>query len=123
MLAQAGMQISKKSGHLIVCESPGKGRHHSLASQDNSSNFFVRNWCAARKRRMCKYPVQIRRNFLQAEIVVLVAMCAAHRIEMLPFRLLRGECRRYMAANKSSERSNAQSDARARDPGHFLQSH
>lgn len=123
MLAQAGMQISEKSSHLIVCESPGKGRHHSLACQNNFPNFFVRNWCSTRKRRMCKYPMQIRRNFLEAEIVVLVAMRAAHGIEMLPFRLLRGECRRYMAAIKSSEHSYAQSDARAHDLRHFLQSH
>jgi hypothetical protein len=41
ILAQAGMQIRKQSGHLIVCESACKGWHHSLPRQDNSSNLFV----------------------------------------------------------------------------------
>jgi hypothetical protein len=67
--------------------------------------------------------VQIRRNLLKAEIIVLVAMGATHRIEMLPFGLLWRERGLAVTTDEGRDCAYVESEGRACDLGHFLQSH
>ena len=50
--------------------------------------------------------MQVRRDFLQTQVVLFVAMHAAHLEEMLPFRLLGGQLGRSMAAARFKRNDN-----------------
>ena len=83
------MQIGNEICHLFVCEAPREGRHHSLAGENDAAHFSVGGRRSAGERAVREDSVQIGRNFLQLKVVVFVAVRAADRVEMLPFRLLR----------------------------------
>jgi len=84
------MKVSQKRGHLRVVEAPCKPRHQSPAHKDILPNRGVRCWNTAGQRFMIKDAVQIRRNFLQGKVILLMAMRAPHLVKVLPFRFLRG---------------------------------
>ncbi len=92
--AQPGMQISLQRSHLLIGKSTGKGGHHSLPCQHVLPYSCVRGSSAAGQGLAVKYSMQVRRDFLEPQVVVLVAMGAANLIKVLPFRLLRSERRR-----------------------------
>jgi len=52
--------------------------------------------------------MQIRWNFLQTQIVLLVAVSAANVINMLAFRLLRRQLRRRAATNYATDDDRSQ---------------
>jgi len=87
--AQAGMEICQQRRHLLFVKPASKTGHQSPAVEDVEPNgcFGCRN--AAGQRLVLKYIVQVRRNFLEREVVVLMAMGAANLVKMLPFCLLR----------------------------------
>ena len=88
---QAGMQIGEQGLHLCLVEATGKRGHHALARQNDLSDSIVRRRNSAGKRAPAKDPMQVRRNLLEGEVIVLVAMGAPHRVQVLPFLLLGGE--------------------------------
>lgn len=102
-LAQSGVQISQERAHLLVVKASGKRRHHSLPGEDDPLHCIVGCGCSTGQRRSRKDAVQIGRNFFQGEIVVLVAMRAPHRVEMLPCRLLGGERRCLVTAGSGED--------------------
>ncbi len=95
---QAGMQIRQQIDHLFIAESPCKARHHSFAGKDHPAHFRICCRCATRQRGPFEHAMQIRRHFLQRKIIVLMAMRAPRRIEVLTFSLLRGELWHGMAS-------------------------
>ena len=92
------MQVSQKRRHLFVVEAPCKPRHQSPAHKDILPNRGVRCRNAAGQRLAVKDTVQIGRDFLEGEIIILMAMRAANLIEVLACCLLGGEGRRGVTA-------------------------
>ena len=89
--SQSGVQIGKKRGHLLVGEPAGKGGHHSLPGIDHAPHFRIAGRGSAGQRGAGEDAMEVRRNLLQVQVVVLVAMGASGLVEVLPFCLLRGE--------------------------------
>jgi len=88
------MQVSQQRRHLRVVEASGKPRHQSPTHQNILPHRRVRSWYAAWQRLVLEHAMQVRRNFLQCHVIVLVAMRAPHLVKVLPFRFLRGQLRR-----------------------------
>ena len=87
------MKVSQQRGHLLLGESSREPRHQSPAGKNILPYRGIRRWNAAGQCLAFKEPMQIWRNFLQRQIVLLVAMRAAHLVEVLAFRLLLREHR------------------------------
>ena len=85
---QTGMQIIQQRGHLLWVKPPRKSRHHPSALQNVVGDRLIRRRNPAGQRLVLEQPMQIRRNLLQRQIIVLMAMRAAHLVKMLSFRLL-----------------------------------
>ena len=83
--AQPGMQIGQQRGHLLLGEAAGETRHHSLPCQHILPHRFIRGRNSAGQCLAVKEAVQVRRDFLQRQIVVLMAMGATNLVEMLAF--------------------------------------
>ena len=94
------MKVCQQRGHLLVIESSGKTRHHPLPGKYVLPHRRVRCWDAAGQSVLIEEPMQIRRHFLQGQIVILVAMGAAHMVKMLAFQLFRGQLRSRMTARQ-----------------------
>lgn len=119
-LAKSGVEIGQKRGHLLVAEPAGKGRHHSLPFHNDRAHRVVGKRRTAGQNRLREKTMQVGRHLLQLEVVVLVAVGAASSVEMLPFLLLRGECRLRMAAGdqvkyKNTEEQKQSGGTRHRD--------
>ncbi len=87
-LAQSCVQVSQQGRHLLVAKAACEGRHHSLPRQYDAPHFRVGRGRTAGQRRSSEHPMQIRRNLLQRQVIVLVAVRAAYLVEMLAFGLL-----------------------------------
>ena len=87
----SGVQVSQQSGRLLGRQLESKGRHHSFACLQDALYLGIRCRFTAGQRGMVEDSVQVWRRRPQTQIVVLVAMSAANLVDLLPFRLLRGE--------------------------------
>lgn len=105
------MQISEQCSHLLVGESPCEAGHHSSADKDILPHRSISSGNSAGQVFAVKEPAQIRRDFLQSEIVVLVAVRAANLVEVLPFGLLRCQRGRVLAAGKVETQPSREPDA------------
>ena len=83
------MKIYKQIRHLLLGKPPREARHESLSGQDHPPHFRVRRGRAAWQGRPFENCMEIWGNFLEREVIVLVAMRAADGIEMLTLSLLR----------------------------------
>ncbi len=107
-LTQACVQIRKQSGHLRIVESAVERRHHSLAPKNYVSHSCIRCRSAAGQRGTLEDAVEIGRDFLQSEIVLLVTMSASDFVQVLPFRFLRRK--RRDRVTPGDHRGNANRD-------------
>ena len=78
------MQISQQRSHLLIVETTGKAGHQSPAGEYIQSNCGVRCGGATGQSLALENIVQLWRDLLQCQVIVLVAMCAAHLVKMLP---------------------------------------
>ncbi len=123
---QPGVQIGQQSCHLLSRKATRKRRHHSLARQDHALHISVARRGSAGQSRVLKDRMQIGRDFLERQIVVLVAMGAANVVKVLPFELLVGESRLTAASSqndrqkdgKSQQANQAGSTQKTRNPFH-----
>src|ERR1035441_9273059 len=95
------MQIGQQGGHLLLGESAGEGGHHSLPRLHILPHRLVGGGSAAGQRLPRKDAMQVRRNLLEGQVVVLVAMGAVFLVEALPFRFLWSERWRRAAGGKA----------------------
>src|ERR1035438_4213737 len=79
--AEPRVKVCQQRGHLLVIESSGKTRHHPLPGKYVLPHRRVRCWDAAGQSVLIEEPMQILRHFLQGQIVILVAMGAAHMVK------------------------------------------
>jgi hypothetical protein len=96
------MQVCQQRSHLLLGKSPGKPGHHALAMQYILPHCIVRGSNSPGQCLPRKNSVQVRRNLLQSQIVIFVAMGATAGVETLPFRFLRSECGRPMASCRTN---------------------
>jgi len=95
------MQVSKQSCHLLIVEASGKSRHHSPAGEHILPHRRIGGRYTAGQRFAVKNSMQVRRDFLQRQVILFMTMRAAHLVEMLPFRLLWRKLRRGVAASQT----------------------
>ncbi len=103
----AGVQVSEQSGHLLLGEPAGEGRHHSLAAEHGALHVDVGGRSATGQRGTCKDVMQVGRSFLERQVVKLVAVRAALVVETLPFCLLRCKRWRGVAAGTQNSKTGA----------------
>ena len=90
--AQPGMQIGQQRAHLFLGEAAGKATASFPCLPAHSCRTAASVAGAPLGRVVAiEDAVQVRRNFLEREVIVFVAMGAAHLVKVLPFRLLRSE--------------------------------
>ena len=106
-LLQPRMQVRHQRVHLRLGEAALEGGHHAFACVDDAGYFLVGGGGAAGQVWMLKDAVQIGRHLFEFEIVVLVAVGAAHLVEVFAFGLLRGERNFAMAGGDEQERRGA----------------
>ena len=87
------MKVRDQRGELFLAESPGKGRHGSLTCQNHAPHLGIRGGRAAGQIPVAEKPVKNRRNLLESQIVVLVAVGATNLVEVLAFHFLRSQRR------------------------------
>lgn len=116
--SQAGVQIGQQRGHLLIGKTAGEGRHQALACQDYAPNFGVGCGRAAGQRGSQEDRMQIRRDLLERQVVVLVAVGTADGVEVFAVHLLRSKGRLTMATGSANDRGSGQNrkTARAGDP-------
>ncbi len=85
------MQVGNQGGQLLVGKPAGKSRHHPLAREHHALKLPIAGRRAAGKGTLRENSMQIRRNLLEVQVVVLVAMGTANLVEVLTFRLLWSE--------------------------------
>ncbi len=85
------MEVSQQRGHLLVVESACKTGHHASTLQDVLPDGLVGGGNATGEGRAGEDAVQIGRDLLEGEVVVLMTMGAANLVEVLPCLLLWGE--------------------------------
>jgi len=85
------VQVGQQRGHLNVVEAAFEGGHHALSIEHDAAYLGIVDGCATGQSRSIEHAMKIGRNLLQCEIVVFMAMSAAHLVEMLPFHLLRAQ--------------------------------
>ena len=83
---------------MLVGEAAGESGHQTLAGKDHAADLGIGCGRAAGKSGTSENRVQIRRDFFERKIIVLVAVGAAGLVEVLPFLLLRGQCGLAVAA-------------------------
>jgi hypothetical protein len=98
------MEIGQESSYLILGEPAGEGGHHSLPLKDNVGDFAVVGGRATGELAAAEETVQVRRDLLEREVVVAMAMGASAFVEVLAFGLLRGEWRLGMATGEGEDR-------------------
>jgi hypothetical protein len=101
------MQIGQQGGRLFIGKAPGKGGHHPLPGQNHTLDLGIGGSGAAGQRLLLKDAVQVWRNFLQSQIVVLVAMGAAGLVEVLALRLLLRKLRNRTAAGRADAQAES----------------
>ena len=94
------MEVSQQRGHLLLVESACESGHHAATLQDILPDGLVGGGDAAGEGRAVKQPVQVGWNLLESEVVVFMAVGAAHLVEMLPCLLLRCELGRRATADE-----------------------
>jgi hypothetical protein len=106
LIAQARVQISHHLVHLFLRHLIRKRGHRSLPCSQYLLNLRVRRRLALRQCVPAEDTMQTRRNLLQVQIVLFVAVRTANVIQVLAFSLLLRQRRRRSAARhagKSSE--------------------
>src|ERR1035437_221431 len=93
---------------MLLGEAACKGGHHSLPCQNILPYGRVRCGSAAGEGLAVKDAAQIRRNLLEGQVVLLVAVGATGLVEALPCRLLRGERQRDMATAQAKAQTGCQ---------------
>lgn len=114
-LAHAGVQVRQQRRHLLVGKAAFEGGHHASARKHLARNYLIGGGQAAGQCGAVEEAVQVRRDLLEAEVVVLVAVGATAVVEMLPFRLLRGEFGFGAAAGCDNHRNTARHESRDGD--------
>jgi len=97
------MQVGDEIAHLLVVESSCEPGHHAAAVQDIEPHSRVRGGNATGKCWVIEDAVQVRRSFLERQIVFLMAVSAAHLVEVLPRCLLRGQLGLGMTAEEKKD--------------------
>src|ERR1700721_559426 len=92
------MEVGDQIIHLLVGKATGKGGHHSLTRQNDTLHSLICCRGSAGQSGPGKCGGQVRRDFLESEIVVFVTMRAPRRIQVLPFFLLWGKSGNTMTA-------------------------
>lgn len=100
------MQVRKQRGHLCIVEPACKGRHHPLSGKNNAADLRVCCWRSAGEGRPDEDVVQVRRNLLELKIIVPMAVCASHFVQVLTFRFLWGEFRGGVTTNEGRRQTN-----------------
>src|SRR4051812_32746653 len=96
------MQVREKIAHLLLGKSSPKRRHQAFARQHDAAHFRIGGRNSAWQLSALENPMQVRRNFLEIEVVLLVAMRTSARVQMLALRLLRRKpVRRVTPAHNS----------------------
>jgi len=90
-LTKSGVQIRQQRVHLLLGKAAGEAGHHAPTLEHIARHGSVRRRNPAGQRLAVKKSVQVRRNVLQRQVVVLVAMSTPNLVEMLPFCLLQGK--------------------------------
>ena len=85
------MEVGQQVGHLLVRKATVKGRHVAFAGENDATDLGIGGRNAAGERASVEEAMEVGRDFLEGQVVVAVAVGAAHFVEMLPFRLLRSE--------------------------------
>jgi hypothetical protein len=101
------MEVRDQRIHLRLGEAAFKGGHHAFASVEDAGDFLIGGGCATGQVWMLKDRMQVGRDFFEFEIVVLVAVGAAHLVEVFALGLLRSERRLAMAGGDEQERRSA----------------
>ena len=83
---------------MLVGEPAGKGGHHSLPGKDHLRHSGVSSRGSAGQCGAGEDAMEVGRDFLQVQVIILVAVGAADLVEVLPFCFLRGEGRLGVAA-------------------------
>ncbi len=94
LIAKPRVQIRHHRIHLLLRHLIRKRRHRSLPSHQYLFDLCIRRRLAIRQSVPAEDTMQTRRNPLQAQIILLVAVRAANVIQMLAFSLLELERRR-----------------------------
>src|ERR1035437_3951015 len=108
------MKVGDERSHLFAGEAAGEAGHHSLPCQHILPHYFVVCWNSAGQRLTVEDAAQVRRGFLERQVVVLVTVGAANLVKVLAFGLLRGKCRCCMAASECEAVAGRQSNAKER---------
>ncbi len=108
------MKVSHQRVQLRLGEATGEGRHHIAAGEDRALHLLVGCRRPAGQRCLFENPVQVRRRLLQLQIVIAVAVCAVHLIQVLPFRLLGGQRRAGVATGCGRQQNGAACGERKR---------
>lgn len=82
------MQIGEQRCQLLVGEPAGEGWHHAFAGKHHVTDFPIGRGCATGQRGVREHAMQVGWNFLEIEIVLVVAVRAADQVEMFAFGLL-----------------------------------
>lgn len=98
------VQVGQKVSHLLVRETAFEGRHHAAAGEYLALYHLIGCRYSAGQGGTAEETVQVWRRRLEAEVVIFMAVGAAHVVEMLPFCLLRGQCRFGAAAGCAEQR-------------------
>jgi hypothetical protein len=101
------MQIREQIAHLLLRESSRKRRHHALTRKHHAAHFRIVRRNPARQCSTLENPMQVRRNFLEIQVVLLVAMRAPARVQMFALCLLVRKLRCGMAPQKQKCRCHS----------------
>lgn len=104
------MQVGDQCGHLLLGEAAAEAGHHSLPCQDILSHGRIGGRRAAGQGDMVEDAMQVGRNLLESQVVLLVAVGAAYLVEVLARRLLRSQRRRSVAARQTGRHCNAKKE-------------
>src|ERR1035437_8927697 len=105
------MKVDQQRHHLLAGEAAGKAGHHSLPCQHILAHGGVGCGNPTGQRFTVEDAVQVRRDFLERQVVVLVTMGATSLVKVLAFGLLRGKCRCSMAASECEAVAGCQPNA------------
>lgn len=87
----SSVKIRQQRFHLRGGKAPRERRHHALALKHRTRQLHISSRGAAGQLGAVEHSVQIWRNCLERQVVVFMAMRAAHLVKMLSLRLLRRE--------------------------------
>jgi hypothetical protein len=98
--SQSDVQIREKRGHLRIIEPAAEGGHHSPAVQNDAADFGIRRGGSTGQGCVLEDTMQIWGRLFELEIVIAMAVCATHFIEMPTLGLLRRELWRAVATGQ-----------------------